>query len=116
MRPETIQWVGGEHDFMLPVTLLEALEQRCNGDGVGLIYQRLTAGVYGVKDITATLALGLEGGGMERAKSVTLVRTLYEDHGLMALAVTAQAVLGLALMGWPDDKPGEEGVETPENS
>lgn len=117
MRSEPITWAGGEHEFALSVPLLLALEDRCNGDGVGLIYKRLSEGLFKVQDVLATVALGLEGGGMKKADAVKLTHTQYEDHGLHALALPAQVVLGLALSGWPKDEPeGEIGVETPKNS
>lgn len=120
MRAETLTWVGGEHDFALPLPLLEALQTRCGGDGVGLIHNRLATGMFKVQDVLSTLALGLEGGGMAKQAAVSLTRALYEDHGLHALAIPAFTILGLAMSGWPsqtDDGPsGEAGVETPKTS
>ncbi len=105
MRSESLKWVGGEHQFALTVPLLEALQDRCGGDGIGLIYHRLKAGVMTVQDVLATLALGLEGGGMKKQAAVTLVRTLAEDHGINPLSLPARAILGAALNGWPDEVP-----------
>lgn len=117
MRSETITWVGGEHEFALTVPLLLALEDRCGGDGVGLIYKRLSDGLFKVQDVLATVALGLEGGGMVKTDAVKLTHSQYEDHGLSSMAIVAQAVLGMALSGWPSDAPeGEDGVETPKTS
>ena len=117
MRPETLNWAGGEHEFALPLLLLDALQQRCDGDGVGLIFQRLCEGMPKVSDVTATVALGLEGGGMEKRAAVELVARQYEDHGLYCLLLVAQAVLGAALNGWPesDDTSGEDPGEAPKN-
>ena len=117
MRAETISWVGGEHEFALDLPRLEALQQRCDGDGIGLIYQRLVSGTFKVADVIATLALGLEGGGMPRQDATRLVRALYEDHGMNALTLPAQAVLGFSLNGWPEDvdTSGEAEGEAPQN-
>jgi len=110
MRSEVLTWVGGEHPFALTLPLLEALQDRCGGDGVGLIHQRLVTQQYQVSDIIATLALGLEGGGMEKRESNKMVRLLFEDHGLTELLMPALAVLGAALQGWPEqmEKPEAE--------
>ena len=112
MRKELIKWAGGEHDFALSVPDLLALQDRCNGDGVGLIYSRLQAGIFGVNDVLAPIALGLERGGMDKRDATTLTRTVFEDNGLNALALTAHAILSVSLNGWPDQE-GEAGVETP---
>ena len=114
MRSEIITWAGGEHAFALTVPLLIALQDRCCGDGVGLIYQRIENGSFKVQDILATLHLGLEGGGMDKREAVKLVYALYEDHGVNALVIPAQVVLALSLNGWPEQETeeGEGGVET----
>ncbi|WP_107495645.1 gene transfer agent family protein [Thalassobius sp. I31.1] len=114
MKADTLQWVGGEHAFALPLSSLEALQSRCDGDGVGLIHQRLSSSQFKVSDVVATLALGLQGGGMEQQSAVAKVRDLYEDHGLNALAVTAFAVLSVALNGWPDEGDTASGEATGE--
>ncbi|MBL4761719.1 MAG: gene transfer agent family protein [Gammaproteobacteria bacterium] len=117
MRGEIIDWVGGEHTFALDLPRLEALQARCNDDGIGLIHHRLQAGLFRVQDVMATVALGLEGGGMERRAAVNLVRRLYEDHGLDKLAIVANTLLSLARYGWPGgDISGGGGVETPKTS
>lgn len=103
MRAETLNWVGGEHDFALTLPLLESLQDRLEGDGVGLIFSRISSGLYKLQDITATVALGLEGGGMKKVDANKKVRALVEDHGIAPLHLTAHAVLGAALNGWPDD-------------
>lgn len=114
MRSETITWVGGEHEFALTLPLLDALQQRCDGDGVGLIYKRLSQQEFKAADVVSTIALGLEGGGMKKAEAVKMISIKYADHGLYPLVVTAQIILGGALMGWPDDEGKLEG-EAPQN-
>lgn len=120
MRSERITWSGGQHEFALPVPLLIALEERCGGDGVGLIFRRLSDGTFRVRDVLETLTLGLEGGGMAKADAYRLPRTEYEGAGLYDLAIAARIILGIALQGWPsdeaDESEGEAGVETPETS
>jgi hypothetical protein len=114
MRSETLNWVGGEHEFALTLPLLDALQQRCGGDGVGLIYKRLVSQEFRTTDVVATLALGLEGGGMAKHDAVRLVHNQYEDHGLFALVLPALGVLGGALQGWPEDE-GKPTGEAPAN-
>ena len=116
MRTEVLRWAGGEHEFGLSVSDLEALQDRCGGDGVFLVYNRIVGGIATTRDILATTALGLEGPEMSKIDAVKLVRGIAEDQGLNALLLTAQAVLGAALMGWPDQEPGEDRGETPKTS
>ena len=115
MRPLTLIWSGGEDDFALTIDLGLALQDRCGGDGVGLIYERLSAGVPGLRDVIDTIALGLEGGGMSRTEANRKTRTELESVGVLGLAQTAQAVLGTLLMGYPDqgEAPAEAESEHP---
>ena len=111
MRTELLSWEGGEHEFALPLSALEALQDRMSGDGVGLIFQRLSQGTFKAGDVVNTLILGLEGGGMKKSEASTKVSTVYESKGLNSMVIVAQIVISTALNGWPDDEPGEAGAE-----
>lgn len=109
----TLTWPGGEHDFALRIEHLRALQDRCDA-GPGWVLARLGSGQWRVEDVTETIRLGLEGGGMEKKDA----RRLVEMHVQTALAMsvlTAQAVLMSTLYGSdPDDEipSGEAEGET----
>lgn len=111
MIPKDITWVGGSHDFALPLPLIDALQERCGGDGIGLIYRRLETGQFKYQDVIFSIAFGLHGGGMDRQDAIKKVQGLYEDHGLNKLVVVSMTVIAAALNGWPDveveDSQGE---------
>ncbi len=108
MRPEELLWVGGEDEFALTVMLIGALEKRANGDGIGLIYQRLINNTFRHADVIDVVTLGLEGGGMSRQEAKRKVETLWEDYGYdggeNGLRLTAVAILGAAMAGWPGEE------------
>ena len=111
MQSQVLKWAGGEHEFALSVKDLLALQDRCNGDGVGLIFQRLQEGKWRVQDIVSTISLGLEGDKFSRVEAQRLVEETALSKGLAELSVIALAVLANALYGYPEDL-GEDGVET----
>lgn len=123
MRTEPILWAGGEHVFAFPIhpeNTLAALESRCEGDGVGLIFYRLANSIEKQSDVFETLIIGLHGGGMDKVEARQLVNKLFEDYGLRKLRLTAYAVLNVAMHGWPVEEPeddeGKSKVETSKTS
>ena len=99
-------WAGGEHDFRLTLGHLRALQDACNA-GPFEIRNRLLTQTARVDDVTATLRLGLIGGGMGKPDALKLVETTAENSGLMALILPALSVLTHALVGPEDDPVGD---------
>lgn len=110
----TLIWPGGEHEFRMTLGHLRALQDAC-GAGPFEIRNRLLTQSARVDDVVATLRLGLQGGGMDKAEATTAVTTAAENSGLMSLIMPALAVLTHALIG-PSDDPvgGDEGKATGE--
>ena len=113
MRTEPTMWRGGEHTFALPVhpeNTLAALQDRCGGDGVGLIFKRLVDGIAKDTDIFETIIMGLAGGGeIGKHEARRLVNKVYEDYGLYSMLPIAIVILGTALHGGSDDEVDSEG-------
>lgn len=101
-----ITWAGGEHAFDLKIEHLRALQDVCDA-GPEWVLSRLMTKQWRVDDVTSTIRLGLEGGGMAKEAARKLVAQHVEARPLTLSVLTAQAVLMLALYGDPDDQPGE---------
>lgn len=113
MDPVRLAWPGGEHEFMLPLGRLRALQGNCNA-GPEEIFNRLRLGKWRVDDVIEAVRHGLIGGGMPEEEAGPLVTTVVEQGALIPVKLTAISVLGHALLGPEDDPVGEpEGVETP---
>jgi len=118
MLPAQITWAGGEHDFLLTIPLLRALQERCDA-GPEWILNRLRTGQWRVDDILATIRLGLEGGGMPKDKATALVKHHVEDQAITLSVMTAILVLSASLYDRSDDSVGEApagGAKTPSHS
>lgn len=105
-QAKTIVWPGGEHDFMLNIGELRALEQRTNA-GAFVTMTRLITSQWKIDDVVATIRLGLIGGGMLERDAKALVDTTLELASPYTLAVTAAHILEFSLMWDANDKPGE---------
>lgn len=110
MMAETLSliWPGGEHEFRLTLGHLRALQEACNA-GPFEIRARLLTQTARVDDVLATLRLGLQGGGMDKAAATALVNSTAENTGLMGMILPALAVLTQALIGPADDPVGGDG-------
>ncbi|KZL04541.1 hypothetical protein PsAD2_04624 [Pseudovibrio axinellae] len=106
MDAKSLPWVGGQHDFVLNLGQLRAVQQTCNA-GPQTVMSRIAAGAWFVDDLLETLRQGLIGGGMESKEAGPLVARMFEVHGAFALKPTAHAVLAHALIGEVDDPVGE---------
>lgn len=113
MHPVTLTWAGGEHDFLLRLGELRALQDRCDA-GPEWILNRLRTGQWRVDDIVHTVRLGLEGGGMEKDAARKLTIQHVEEQPLTINVLTAQLVLAASLYDRGDDSVGEAqaGAET----
>lgn len=113
MRPVELTWAGGEHNFLLPIGQLRALQDRCDA-GPEWILNRLRTGQWRVDDIVSTIRLGLEGGGMDKDAARKLTLHHVEEQPLTLNVLTAQLVLAASLYDRGDDPVGERqaGEET----
>lgn len=103
----TLDWADGMYTFRLAWGQLIELQEKCDA-GPFVILQRLGTGAWRMQDISHTIRLGLIGGGAEPAKALTLVRDYVESRPPLENLMIARGVLGLALQGAPDEKPGEQ--------
>lgn len=105
-RGVEITWAGGEHEFLLTIELLRALQEKCDA-GPAHVLNRLSSARWHVDDVIQPIRLGLEGGGMSKEEARKLVKLHVEDAPLSLSVMTAQAVLASALFGTQDDEVGE---------
>ena len=119
-QAKSILWPGGEHDFLLDIGALRAIEDRCKA-GISVVYNRLLMNEWYVDDIIQPLRLGLMGGGLTDRQAKAVIDSAYDVANYYALAVPAAAVLGYFIT-WQtgpevDDPVGEaKGSETSNGS
>lgn len=101
-----LDWADGTHSFRLPWGQLAELQEKCDA-GPYVILQRLHNGTWRIEDIANVIRLGLIGGGMTPADALKKTRSYVEARPPMENVVPAQAILGIALMGAPDEASGE---------
>lgn len=101
-RATDITWAGGEHPFLLTIELLRALQTKCDA-GPAWVLARLSTQQWMVDDVIATIQLGLEGGGMDKADARKLVQNFVEDRPLTESLKTAQMALMSSLYTTEDE-------------
>lgn len=107
-----LDWADGSYTFRLAWGQLIELQEQCDA-GPFVVLQRLGTGQWRVGDISHAIRLGLIGGGTEPAKALKLVRDYVEARPPLENLMLARGILGVALQGAPDEKPGEaEGEAT----
>jgi len=106
MLPVSISWAGGEHDFLLTIGLLRALQDRCDA-GPEWVLNRLRTGQWRVDDVIQPIRLGLEGGGMSKDEARRLTTQHVEERPLSLSVLTAALVLSASLYDRGDDQVGE---------
>lgn len=111
MKAIELTWPGGEHEFKLTIDYLRALQDKCDA-GPHFILDRLSTRRWMVNDITETIRLALECGGLPKDEARRLVRHYVEDRPLTESVMTAQAILIAMLFGSEDDVPGEDQAGT----
>lgn len=110
-----LTWGDGEHRFRLPIGQLRELQDKCSA-GPQRILMRLSSMDWRIEDVREVIRLGLIGGGKTPSDAHMLVVRYVDERPLMESRLPAQAILMKALIGDPDDQPGElpaEKVETP---
>ncbi len=104
---------GGDlRRFRLDIANLIALQEKRNCGPLEIV-SRLQLGVWRLEDITETIRLGLIGGGGGTADEAKAARQLVDDNvkpgNITPHALTALAILLVALQGVPDDPVGKTG-------
>ena len=111
----SLPFADGTKTFRLAWGELIKLQEATDA-GPFVVYRRLMSGQWKMGDISNTIRLGLIGGGLEPDKALSFVRDYVESRPPMESLALAQGVLGIALQGAPDEKPGELEGETTGNS
>jgi hypothetical protein len=85
------------------------LQEECDA-GPFEILRRLSNGTWRVQEIAGVIRLGLIGGknnNIDPAAALKLVRSYVESRPPVENLVMARGILGVAVHGAPDEKPGE---------
>lgn len=118
MQPQKLAWVGGEHQFALPIGALRALQDATNA-GPEELFNRFRTGTWRLDDAIQTIRWGLVGAEeMSASDAAPFVTGLFDLHPSAQFKLTALAILRHALLGPEDDPVGEvKGVTAaaPEN-
>ncbi len=112
MEALVLAWPGGQHAFRLPLAQLELL-QGATGCGPEFLLNKLNLGQWAATEPFEIIRAGLIGGGMDAVSAQEVVGRAFGRHPLIEFKVPAQAILGHALYGPPDDPVGELGPVTP---
>lgn len=116
MEPLRLNWPGGEHDFILRIGELEALDD-LTAEGVMDFRWRLSRGVergslayspVKVREVIACLRLGLIGGGMERGDAERRVKDAFINGDASELNLLAFTIISKSLSGKEHDPVGED--------
>lgn len=109
MASVPLNWAGGEHEFLLAIGDLRALQEQ-RGASPMAISMRLSRGEWELDDPLTVMRLGLVGGGMEKQKAAALVLEMEEIYGAGQLVAPAAALLALSLFRklQPGEKLGED--------
>lgn len=102
----TLEWADGDYPFALKWGQLVELQEKTDA-GPYFLLSRLHDGNWRVGDIREVIRLGLIGGGMEPIKALGMVKRYVEDRPPMENLTTAQAILGVAVMGVPEERVGK---------
>ena len=108
----TIVWANGEDQFCLAkVGYILDLETKC-GAPIGVLYQRLGNGSFGLNDVRETIRLGLMGGGMPPDKAMAAVKHHVDsnENGLAPSVLVAFEVIKAVMFGSPPDDPVGKGM------
>lgn len=116
MEPVRLNWPGGEHDFLLRIGELEALDDMTDAGVLDLRY-RLSMGqargslAYSpvkIREIIACIRLGLIGGGMKREDAERRVKEAFINGDVSELNLLAFTIISNSLRAKEHDPLGEE--------
>jgi len=88
-----------EHNFRLGVAEIRELE-RTTGTGIGSLFKRVIAGLFGINDLLETIRLGLIGGGMDPQTAADMIG-FYGNRPIAETLPIAISVLEIAWFGTP---------------
>jgi hypothetical protein len=91
-KPVTINWAGGEHEFLLRIGEIRALDDKCDG-GAFAAWYRLRGLSPRFDDVYETVRLGLVGGGMASADAAKLVAKVEDQSGIGEMIPAATEIL-----------------------
>lgn len=125
MESLTLNWPGGEDEFLLRLGELEALDDK-TAEGVLDLRYRLSLGIsrgslayapVRIREVLDCLRLGLIGGGMDGKAARNKVEMAFETGDMAELALSAFTVISHSLAGKAHDPVGEaEAEEDPPGS
>lgn len=111
-----LDWADDTYTFRLAWGQLIELQEKCDA-GPFVVLNRLSTGQWRMADVSEVIRLGLIGGGLEPKQALQLVRDYVESRPPLENVMMARGILGIAIQGVPDEKPGEaEGEATGEGS
>lgn len=122
MEPIRLNWPGGEHDFLLRIGELEALDDLTDAGVLDFRY-RLSLGqargslLYSpikIREVIACLRLGLIGAGMKRDEAERRVKDAFINGDVGELNLLALTVISNSLKAKAHDPlGGDQAVENP---
>lgn len=110
----TITWAGEERRFRLAIGQLRELQEIVNSRrgahpiGPWSLYQLISNRDAWPDDLRDVIRLGLMGGGTKAELIPGLVKRYVDERPLFESVPVALAVLGVALVGVPDDPAGKK--------
>lgn len=122
MEPIKLNWPGGEHDFLLRIGELEALDDLTDAGVLDLRYRLSLGQVRGslgyspvkIREIIACVRLGLIGGGMKREDAERRAKDAFINGDVSELNLLAFTIISNSLRAKAHDPLGEpEAVENP---
>jgi hypothetical protein len=99
-----LTWADGKYAFRLGWGEL-ALLQEATDCGPLFLLERLAGKHWRIGDISHSIRLGLQGGGMEPAAATKLVESYVESRPPMENVMLAYAVVAAGVQGAPDEPP-----------
>jgi len=105
-RSVTLTWPGGEHEFLLAIGDMRAVQNDCDAGPMQII-TALADGRWRVEMLMSVLRNGLIGAGMDRAEAKILVSRMFDEQPYGKFVDPAMFVLAAAVVGVQDDPVGE---------
>ncbi|WP_088633236.1 gene transfer agent family protein [Phaeobacter sp. 22II1-1F12B] len=114
MADLVLEWAGKERHFRLAFGGVLDLEEAI-GEGIGHVFQRVTVGRFGIKDVYHTIRLGLIGGGLSVVNADRLMKNHFDTRPYMDNARVAGAILADLMIGVEeeDEDQAEGGRDVP---
>lgn len=115
MEPVKLNWPGGEHDFLLRLGELEALDDLTDAGVLDLRYRLSLGQVRGslayspvkTREIIACIRLGLIGGGMKREDAERRAKEAFINGDVSELNLLAFTIISNSLRAKEHDPLGE---------